>query len=95
MNTLKKLEEWYDSHCDGDWEHGERIRVTTLDNPGWGIDINLDDTELKAKPFQPIEVERDERDWLHCHIKNGRFLIRGGPRNLEEGILIFVDWTTS
>ncbi|WDZ59746.1 Imm53 family immunity protein [Paenibacillus polymyxa] len=49
MDILTWLQEWYYLHCDEDWEHEERIKITTLDNPGWHIKINLKETELETK----------------------------------------------
>ena len=36
MDTIKRLEKWFFSHCDIDWEHDNRIEIYNLDNPGWG-----------------------------------------------------------
>ncbi|MDQ7778906.1 MAG: Imm53 family immunity protein, partial [Planctomycetota bacterium] len=51
MNALIELQKWFAGHCNGDWEHGAGITITTLDNPGWGVDISLEGTELENKPF--------------------------------------------
>jgi hypothetical protein len=45
-DPLNRLQSWYESHCDGDWEHDKRIRIGTLDNPGWRVYINLADNLL-------------------------------------------------
>ena len=44
MDTMKRLEKWFFSHCDNDWEHDNRIEIYNLDNPGWGVKIDLSDT---------------------------------------------------
>ncbi len=95
MNTLKNIEKWFFSQCDGDWEHGEGIRISTLDNPGWAVDISLMDTGLQDTPYDTTKIERDEQDWVHCFIRDGKFLIRCGPRNLEEGLEVFWRWANS
>ena len=46
--TLDRLVAWYQSQCDGDWEHGEGIEISTLDNPGWSIRVSVVDTALDA-----------------------------------------------
>jgi hypothetical protein len=41
-NAFLWLLKWYHDHCNGDWEHGKGIRISTLDipDPGWSISIN-------------------------------------------------------
>jgi hypothetical protein len=48
-NNFLWLLKWYKSHCNGDWEHGRGIHLDTIDNPGWSLSINLEDTEGKCK----------------------------------------------
>ena len=42
---LERLQRWYLYRCDGDWEHSFGITIETLDNPGWMVTIDLQDTE--------------------------------------------------
>lgn len=86
------MEDWYLSQCDGDWEHGYGIKIVTLDNPGWSVSINLQETTLENKPFESWVKERTEHDWIHCRLKEGYFEARCGPQNLGEILLIFKDW---
>ena len=37
---LLRLQRWYVSRCDGEWEHGMGVRIETLDNPGWQVVID-------------------------------------------------------
>jgi hypothetical protein len=64
MNVLKWLENWYTDNCDGDWEHCYGIKITTLDNPGWAIDIRLEGTHLEDINFETLKVDRSDLDWL-------------------------------
>lgn len=89
------LLKWYQNHCDGDWEHGNGIRIDTIDNPGWSISINLEETELEIKAFQKIEIERIDNDWLYCCIKDNKFEGRCGTNNLPEILQIFRNWAES
>lgn len=86
------LENWYLSQCDGDWEHDYGIRISTLDNPGWSVSINILDTSIKGKPFEDLSTDRSENDWVHCRLRNEVFEGFGGPKNLEEIIKTFKDW---
>jgi hypothetical protein len=92
MNALKRLEEWYQSNCDGDWEHSSRLRLTSLDNPGWGLDVFLQDSEFEGVSFKEVQIERAEHDWLHCFVENNTFKVRCGPMNLEEAVVLFLNW---
>lgn len=38
---IKWLQNWYYQLCDGEWEHQNRIRIETIDNPGWSIEIDI------------------------------------------------------
>jgi len=55
MNVLAELQRWYESQCNEDWEHQYGVKIDTLDNPGWSVIIDLDDTDLEGKPFQTVE----------------------------------------
>jgi hypothetical protein len=87
------LEAWYESNCDGDWEHGWGVTIHTLDNPGWSVDINLAETSLSGKKFGKLQQERTEHDWVHCWVDEEVFKGRGGPRNLSEILGIFSKWS--
>jgi len=64
MNILTNLENWFSSRCDGDWEHGCRIKITTLDNPRRSIDVSLHDTELVDCVLEIMKTDRSEEDWF-------------------------------
>jgi len=53
MELIKTLEDWYEKQCDGSWEHDSGIKIQTLDNPGWLVNINLVNTDLANKSFDP------------------------------------------
>ncbi len=98
-SALSQLQEWYLSQCDGDWEHGYGVSITTLDNPGWSLFVNLEDTELEDVPFAERregfddELAEDKLEWLICRKQDAKFSGDGGPRQLERIISIFLDWT--
>ena len=58
MDAIKWLQEWYKSNCDGDWEHLFGVQITTLDNPGWLIEIDLTDTDEEEKDFCDIKYDK-------------------------------------
>ena len=89
------LQKWYQAHCNGDWEHGSGVRIETLDNPGWSITIDLENTELEDKRFDEFEFELSDDNWLICFIKNKKFEGYGGPVNFPEILRIFRNWAES
>ena len=91
---LQWLQEWYLSNCDNDWEHLYGVKIDTLDNPGWSLTIDLDETPLADKDFLDIQIERTDNDWVFCSIENKRFKAACGPLNLLEVVDIFRDWVT-
>lgn len=92
MTTLQRLQEWYACQCDGDWEHQHGVSISTLDNPGWSVDIDITETALAQRPFAAVRTERSEHDWFHAWIDGPNFLIRCGPKNLDEALRLFLDW---
>ncbi len=61
-STLSRLMAWRRDHSNGDWEHSFRIRISTLDNPGWSVDINLEDTDLEDRDFAAKKILRSDAD---------------------------------
>lgn len=94
MNHLESLISWYSSHCDGGWEQSFGIKIDTLDNPGWSLRIDLAETELAGRPFEPIHRGDSESDlnWVHCKVEAEQFVALGGPSSLPELLEIFLRW---
>lgn len=95
MNLLNWLMSWYKSNCDGDWEHMFGVKIFTVDNPGWWLDIDLIDTSLEGKEFEAIEENNGDDDWFFCLIKDNVFRSSGDPDKLEKIIEIFRSWVES
>jgi len=84
QREIEELQRWYESQCDGDWEHEFGVKVGTLDNPGWMVDIDLEGTSL--------EDMEPERDWISCDVRENTFRGRGGPLKLGRILRVFLDW---
>lgn len=89
---LDWLMTWYKSHCDGDWEHQHGVRIGTIDNPGWSLDVDLAETPLAGRVVPKKLAERSEDDWLFFEVKDDVFRARGGAGNLSEMIDLFADF---
>lgn len=94
MDMLKWIQNWYSQNCDGDWEHSFGIKIATLDNPGWLVDIDLAGTDLEFKHFEVVKIFRNEFNWVHCSVVNEVFNGNGGAGNLEEILKIFYEWAS-
>ena len=95
MNALTELQQWYASNCNGEWEHSYGIKIETLDNPGWFLKIELEETNLQNSYFVSTEVEHDENDWYICKVEKNKFEALGDPTKLNKLIEIFLDWAKS
>lgn len=94
-SSFSWLQSWYDSQCDGEWEHSYGIEIETLDNPGWIVIISLIETELEDREFQKVLFERSDRDWVNCLVRDNKFQGAGGSLNLLEIVNIFKKWVES
>ena len=91
-DTMQRLQAWYASMCDGDWEHEGGVRIETIDNPGWSVRIDVRDTDLEIDEFVAVRVDRSDEDWIVCEIKAGFFEGHGGADNLREMVEVFLRW---
>jgi hypothetical protein len=94
-DLLASLQSWYRSQCDGDWEHQFGVRLRTLDNPGWRLEVDLSETSLEEQDFNPVEIHRNEQDWLVCRLEANTFRAYCGPENLLEALKTFIEWSRS
>ena len=93
--AVSALERWYSRQCNGEWERSYGVKVNTLDNPGWRVEIDLRETKKQDASLQTVKVERADDDWIHYWIEKRRFQIACGPENLSEAIDLFVQWFES
>jgi hypothetical protein len=94
-SVLLRLQQWYASQCDGEWEHGDGVKIDTLDNPGWTVIIDIGNTSLKGKSFEPIQhglTEDSNQDWLHIKVEDDQFRAFGDPTKLSLMLECFLAW---
>jgi hypothetical protein len=94
-NNLEWLEDFFQSLCNGDWEHGHGVRMETLDNPGWFIELDLSDTVFSDVLFDSKVLLRTDTDWIHCVKEEQMLRCAGGVRNLNEILGVIRDWVDS
>jgi hypothetical protein len=93
--NIEWLQAWYMSQCNDEWEHQYGVVLTTFDNPGWDLQVDLEHTYLEGRPFERVKIERDEHDWVHASIEGKRFVAACGPLNINEAIFHFRRWAQS
>lgn len=96
-NTLTRLQFFYLSMCDGEWHREYGIKIDNIGNPGWILEVGLFDTYLEKAPFENVDINRKREmeiddDWCQCEKKDGYFRGACSPENLEEMLIIFLDW---
>ena len=95
LSALEQLEKWYVARCDGLWEHTWGVEIGTLDNPGWRVRINLNETPQDGAALEMVKIERSDRDWIFYWAAENQFQIACGPENLSEAIQLFIEWFES
>src|SRR5262245_37894265 len=91
--VTQRLAKWYESKCNGEWEHACGVRIETVDNPGWRITIDLKGTPLEQASFATYEDKyHDEREWLRCWKDGSTFQAACGPCRIEDALSKFCDW---
>ncbi|MBE6671649.1 MAG: rhodanese-related sulfurtransferase, partial [Ruminococcaceae bacterium] len=95
MQLLDKLQKWFQIHCDGDWEHSYGVTIDTLDNPGWKISIDLNDTMLENIEFEAVckgNSEDKNSFWIDCCKEDKTFVGMGSVDSLEKILAVFFEW---
>lgn len=83
QSTLQWLHTWYQNECNGDWEHSFGVHITTVDNPGWAVDIDITETELDGLEIEYRLDEKNDNDWFGISITKGKYNASGDPSKLE------------
>ena len=101
MDELPWLERWFQSRCDGNWEHERGLSIQTCDNPGWWVKIDIDKEprawaadevlEIVGEPPSEINGNVGGEDWMLCQIKDGKFDGSGDPTKLMRILKCFKD----
>jgi len=89
-HIIKRLQSWYKINCNGDWEHSYGLNITNLDNPGWAVTIDLEETPFDNSVFEK-SIDNGESDWMTIKVKDKKFVGHGDPNKLLTIIEIFLD----
>lgn len=92
MTNLEWLENWFSEVCDGSWEHDNGIIIETIDNPGWRVEISLEDTPWEKLSCPDRTIDCGEDNWVHIIKKQGRIVAASSCLNLDLVIGIIREW---
>jgi hypothetical protein len=91
MEMLAWLQEWYLARCDGEWEFREGIKLLSVSNPGWSVEINVSDTPLEDISIPLRKFDKSDSDWYGYFLENALFVGSGDPTKLEVILQVFRD----
>lgn len=98
MSTLSRLQAWYAAQCNGAWEHEHGVSITSCDNPGWWVKINLAGTALEKRSFpevaEGVNGERHQTGprWFNCRVEADSWTGAGDESQLERILEAFLQW---
>lgn len=95
MDNMRWLQQWYHNKCDGVWGHFYGVKIYNIDNPGWVIEIEMDDYKGNNTELSEINYDNGGDDWIMCAYDRGKFIGRGGSLKLDEIIGIFRRYFTN
>ncbi|MFF0623794.1 Imm53 family immunity protein [Streptomyces sp. NPDC004296] len=71
--------------------HGFGIRIETLDNPGWSVEVDLEETGLNGVTLDRTEVAEGD-SWIQAWPDGSVFHLRCGPADLGSALERFTDF---
>jgi hypothetical protein len=93
LDNISWLEDWYEAQCDGEREHHYGVKIDTLDNPGWTVQIDLNGTRYsEIQNHDLIDDRTPDTEWIVCKLEDGKFIGHGGPKQLGRILQVFRKW---
>jgi hypothetical protein len=89
MANLQYLVDWYAAQCDGDWEHEFGVRLATLDNPGWDLQVDLVETDCEGHNLARSRRDLGEGRWITTASDGVVFDAGCDPSSLDVVVLAF------
>ncbi|MCH5674934.1 Imm53 family immunity protein [Streptomyces gilvus] len=82
---------WYRAQCDGDWEHEFGVRIVSLDNPGWSLEVDLVERTAEGRTM-PRRRRDDGGRWLVAWSDGEVFRASCDPVSLEAVLELFLEF---
>jgi hypothetical protein len=90
-DLIVRLQDWYASNCDGDWEHSAGVEIETLDNPGWMVRVDIVGTQIEGRMLDRVIVDNSEENWLHYWSDGNSIRAAGAPHLLRDALKVVLD----
>jgi Immunity protein 53 len=91
-NKLLAIEQWLGRQTEDYLSTEKAIQIETLDNPGWGVRVDLKGTSALSGDIDTAEFEENADYWFHCSIAQKKFIGYGGVHNLSSILTCFTSW---
>lgn len=98
MDQLPRLQRWLAEHGADAPAPEELIAIQSTDDPGWVVVIDIAQTSLADRPFEPVEEAPDPLTglrWFSCSIEDGAWVGAGDETQLARILETFLDWSNS
>jgi hypothetical protein len=98
LNWFGNYLSWYESNCDGYWEHSYGINIQSTDDPGFSITIDLKETECEGAPSRIIEhdflkryEENPVKRWYKIEVEQDKFVAYSSIASFDEVFRVFFE----
>lgn len=89
---LEFLASWYSAHCDGEWEHEFGLRIETVDNPGWNLQVDLVGTEMEGRVARSSRRDSEGGSWVIVASDGSLFEASCDPMSLRLAVQAFKEF---
>jgi hypothetical protein len=86
---LDTLRAWYAAQCNGEWEQQYGVTISTLEDSGWQLRVDLVGTHLAGAEITRELTVRAKGDWVEVWSDGFTFYGNGGVANLGELLAAF------
>lgn len=91
IDIIEYFQQWYISKCNGTWEHSYGLDISTIDNPGWKVNINGE----SDRPLLSINLTGDDNNWIIINADDNEFKGYCSPQNLSVVLNHAKEWINS
>ncbi|WP_410652829.1 Imm53 family immunity protein [Amycolatopsis sp. cmx-4-54] len=88
-SSFEFLQSWYADQCNGDWEHEFGIKISTLDNPGWHVVVDILETDLEGRKVERSESEPGAEGWIWSRSDGEKYTSACDPTSLAKALFWF------
>lgn len=91
ISPFEWLQSFFQSNCDGEWEHEYGCTIETTSDPGWKLTFELRGTTYDSLNLEELEDRQGPMSWMKCKIEDSVFIAYSSPKRLAECITLLRD----